>query len=70
MIMSKEYCIVSNLFPENMSGILTFRGRNIIDKYNELIQRGIIVSLRNRWIRTSAHLYNNRDDIDQLLDVL
>jgi selenocysteine lyase/cysteine desulfurase len=70
MILSKEYCIVSNLFPENMSGILTFRGRNIIDKYNELIQRGIIVSLRNRWIRTSAHLYNNRDDIDQLLDVL
>ena len=69
-IQDKGYKIISNLTPEHMSGILTFRGKNIKNKYEELIKRNIIVSLRNGWIRISPHLYNNQEDIDQLLDVL
>jgi selenocysteine lyase/cysteine desulfurase len=70
VLLKKGYELVSDLNPENMSGILTFRGRNTLEKYRELIQKGIIVSLRNGWIRISPHLYNNKEDIDKMLEAL
>jgi len=61
---------VHTLSPENMSGILTFHGKNMVEIYRRLIRNGIVVSLRNGWIRISPHLYNTRDDIDRMLEVL
>jgi len=66
----KGYTIISNLNPENMSGILSFDGKNIKDKYEELINKNIIVSFRKKWIRISPHFYNNKEDIDKLIEVL
>ncbi len=66
----KGYIVVSDLSPEHRSGILSFRGQDTTDKYERLIAKGIVVSLRNRWIRLSPHFYNNREDIDRLLEAL
>jgi selenocysteine lyase/cysteine desulfurase len=66
----KGYTLVSDINPENMSGILSFRGEKTCETYNQLIRKGIIVSLRNGWIRISPHLYNNIEDIDKMLAAL
>ncbi|HOW86377.1 MAG TPA: aminotransferase class V-fold PLP-dependent enzyme [Candidatus Aminicenantes bacterium] len=66
----KGYTIVSSLDPDHMSGILTFRGADTASAYERLISRGIVVSLRNGWIRISPHVYSNGEDIDRLLAAL
>ena len=69
-IKDKGYSILSNFAPQNRSGILTFGGNDIQTKYDNLIRNNIIVSFRKNWIRISPHLYNNKEDIDQMLDLL
>ena len=66
----KGYTIVSDLSPEHRSGIISFHGQDVRAKYDRLIARGIIVSFRNGGIRLSPHFYNNREDIERMLDVL
>jgi len=60
----KGYNVLSNMGPEHRSGILTFGGRDIRKKYDELLAHDIIVSFRKEWIRISPHFYNNEDDIN------
>ncbi len=64
----KDYFIISALEPENRSGILTFGGKNIHEKYDRLIEKNIITSYRREWIRISPHFYNNEDDINRFLE--
>ena len=52
------------------SGSITFDGKDIANKYARLTEKRIIVSLRRGWIRISSHLYNNKEDIDRLLEEL
>jgi len=66
----KGYNVLSNMGPEHRSGILTFGGRDIRKKYDELLAHDIIVSFRKEWIRISPHFYNNEDDINKLLGLL
>lgn len=69
-LVKKGYTIISDLSPEHRSGILTFHGKDTTEKYGGLIRKGIVVSLRNQWIRVSPHFYNNREDIDRMLEAL
>jgi selenocysteine lyase/cysteine desulfurase len=64
---NKGYTIISELNSEKRSGILTFVGKKIKEKYINLIKKKIIVALRNDWIRLSPHIYNNQDDIEKML---
>jgi selenocysteine lyase/cysteine desulfurase len=69
-LVEKGYTLISDISSEHRSGILTFRNDNTREKYRALIRKGIIVSLRNQWIRMSPHFYNNQEDIDRMLDAL
>lgn len=69
-LVKKGFTPISDTSSEHRSGILTFRNDNTPERYRALIRKGIIVSLRNQWIRMSPHFYNIREDIDRMLDAL
>jgi len=69
-LLEKSYSVISPLEAKNRSGILTFGGRNILEKYFRLADKGILTSYRKEWLRISPHLFNNKDDIDRLLEEL
>jgi cysteine desulfurase/selenocysteine lyase len=50
------------------SGILTFMGAQTEELFSYLQKNRIYVSLRGGGLRISPHFYNNRDDIDGLLE--
>lgn len=62
------YKPVSILDPPSRSGILTFHGRETDALFAYLQKNKIIVSRRGGGIRISPHFYNNRDDIDGLIE--
>jgi len=66
----KGYTVMSTMEPENRSGILSFDGKDIREKYKKLVENNVILSLRNNWIRIAPHFYNNRDDVDKMLEFL
>ena len=58
--------------PEHRAGILMIKHPTAdVDALAEVCdERGIAVSVRRGRLRISAHLYNNEDDIDALVDLL
>ena len=58
--------------PEHRAGILMIKPASAdVDALAEACtERGIAVSVRRGRLRLSAHLYNNEDDIDALVDLL
>ena len=58
--------------PEHRAGILMIKPPSAdVDALAEACaERGIAVSVRRGRLRLSAHLYNNEDDIDALVDLL
>ena len=58
--------------PEHRAGILMIKPRSAdVDALAEACaERSIAVSVRRGRLRLSAHLYNNEDDIDALVDLL
>ena len=58
--------------PEHRAGILMIKPRSAdVDALAEACaERGIAVSVRRGRLRLSAHLYNNEDDVDALVDLL
>jgi len=64
------YTLVSDRRPDHMSSILSFWGDDTLGAYHRLTRKGVIVSLRNGWIRVSPHLYNTEQDIDKFLAAL
>ena len=69
-IKAKGYDILGDFPKENKSGILSFGGKDIADVYQRLIDGNVIVSFRKKWIRVSPHLYNMKEDIDRMLELL
>ncbi len=54
--------------PGIQSGILTVRPRERVrDLYHHLRRSGIIVSLRNEYLRFSPHFYNSECEIEQII---
>ncbi len=71
-LQEKGYRVVSSLHPEERSGIVVFTHPK--HESDALLQRlskaRIVVSLREGAIRASAHLYNNEEDIERLVEAL
>lgn len=55
---------------ERLSGTVAFRHPKPRALGELLQKRGVIISARPRLVRISAHFYNNRSDIDRLVDVI
>jgi cysteine desulfurase/selenocysteine lyase len=71
-LQEKGYRVVSSLHTEERSGIVAFAHPK--HESEDLLQRlsdaEIVVSLREGAIRASAHLYNNEEDIERLVEAL
>jgi selenocysteine lyase/cysteine desulfurase len=71
-LQEKGYRVISSLLPRERSGIVSFA--HLRHDSEELLRRlseaKIIVSLRDGAIRASAHLYNNEEDIERLVQAL
>ncbi|MFQ5877793.1 MAG: aminotransferase class V-fold PLP-dependent enzyme [Acidobacteriota bacterium] len=61
---------VSDLTPRARSTILSLEAPSVEETreiYRRLIERGVVVSLRDNLIRVSPNIYNSADDIDRFL---
>ncbi len=72
-IKGSDYIIESNLQPEHRSNIMIFS--HIEKSLNSEIQkqlekRNVFIALREGYLRLSAHLFNNREDILALCNAL
>lgn len=61
---------LSPLDPVSGSGIVTFSHPRIQSEmlHRSLMERNIIVSIREDWIRVSPHFYNTEDEIEEFLE--
>ena len=62
--------LLSTRRQERLSGITLVASADAADAVARLRDRGIIVSARGEGIRVSVHYYNNREDIDRLVEAL
>lgn len=71
-LQEKGYHILSSVEPEVRSAIVSFThaDQDPAQLVEGLVARKIIVSLREGGVRVAVHLYNNEDDIDQLIEAL
>jgi cysteine desulfurase/selenocysteine lyase len=68
----KRYRVVSSTRPEERSGIVAFAHPSHASEelLQTLSEAKVVVSLREGAIRASAHLYNNEEDIERLVEAL
>jgi len=64
--------IKSSRDRRHASGILSFDlpGRDLAEARQRCLSRGVVLSLRNDWLRISPHAYINEEDVERLLDAL
>jgi len=67
----RKVTVISSMHEEHRSGILSFIPPGDTESlFNFLIEKNIIVSVRNGNIRISPHFYNNDQDISNFFDSL
>lgn len=71
-LMAKGYRVLTPLEPANRSGIITFSHpqRPAQELFDVLRAARIVGAVREGGVRLSPHLYNTRDEIDAVLDLL
>jgi selenocysteine lyase/cysteine desulfurase len=71
-LQEKGYRVISSLLPRERSGIVSFAhlGHDSEELLRRLSEAKVVVSLRDGAIRASAHLYNNEEDIERLVEAL
>ena len=64
--------VLSDREPDSKSGIVSFEvpGKSSPDLKTHLFNQGVVVSQRQGRLRTSAHCYNNENDIDRLVEAI
>lgn len=62
--------VASPLEEEYRSGIVLIDPKNKKEAYNEMVKNNIYTSLRGAGIRISPHFYNNKADIEKVLEIL
>jgi cysteine desulfurase/selenocysteine lyase len=60
--------IYSSCKPDERSGIVVFEIKDAEKLIEQLFKEKIVVSLRNGRIRVSIHLYNDKEDVDKLIN--
>lgn len=73
LIAAKNYDIVSSRAPEEKSAIVCVRHRNGLhcrEIAKRLQEENIVVSARGDRVRIAPHFYNNREDIERLVEAL
>ncbi len=61
--------IIPDKFSQ-ISGIISFKSKNIFEIYKKLIEKNIIVSFRNGYIRVSPHFFNDEDEVLKFEEVI
>jgi len=71
-LQERGYRVTSSLLPRERSGIVSFvhQRHDSEELLGRLSEAKIITSLRDGAIRASAHLYNNEEDIERLVEAL
>jgi selenocysteine lyase/cysteine desulfurase len=64
------YQLTSSLEPAHRSSIATFTCSDVIELHRFLLKRKIIQVVREGSVRVSPHLYNDKEDIDTLIEAL
>jgi selenocysteine lyase/cysteine desulfurase len=64
------YQIKSSLEPKYRSSIFSFSGKNMRKTYEKLIKNKIMVSFREGAVRVAPHFYNNKEEINKLIELL
>ncbi|MBC8869117.1 MAG: aminotransferase class V-fold PLP-dependent enzyme [Planctomycetes bacterium] len=64
--------IKSSRDRRHASGILSFDlpGRDLAAERQRCLKSGVVLSLRNNWLRISPHAYVSEDDVERLVDAL
>jgi len=62
--------LVSPRDPERRAGILTIGVDAVSEAADALRQRGVVCSVREGALRFAPHVYNTKDDIDAVVDIL
>ena len=73
LLAGKNYEIVSSRAPGEKSSIVCIRHQNGLgcnDIAKQLEEQSIVISPRNDRLRISPHFYNNREDIERLVEAL
>ena len=72
VLAEKGYHIASSTRPGEMSGIISVEvpGGNAVAVCAALAEQNVMCAVRDGRVRISSHLFNNRDDIDQLIKAL
>lgn len=67
---SDYYEITCDLSEKHRSSIFTFSCDDVKALHRRIVKSGIVLSQREGSIRVAAHLFNNEDDIDRLIEIL
>jgi cysteine desulfurase / selenocysteine lyase len=59
-----------SLPEEHLSGIVSFRNKNVSKIFENLSQKKIVCSLREGYIRFAPHFYNTKQEIDLVVDTM
>jgi selenocysteine lyase/cysteine desulfurase len=62
--------VFDEVMRKNIAGIVSLKSENAESLVKKLEDRNIICSLREGLIRISPHFYNNKEDLDLLIDQL
>jgi len=60
--------VLKNIQKDYLAGIITIKHNHSESFYNKLKEKQIICSLREGMIRFSPHFYNNKEDLDFLIE--